>query len=373
MNQVIVGNELVSPTSPFVVVDATSTGAYIHGNNEGGSLQWRTGEAQTVVNSYFYSAQPSWWDVSAPWPSMGPEFTAGANTIPAKARWEEERMDLFVSLTEGGRLSNLSTRGYVATGSDILIAGFVIAGDGTRTILMRGVGPTLGDFIGQNVVIEDPKITLFSGTTEIATNEDWQTQTEAAEVGSLAQTLGAFPLGVGSKDAALKATLAPGAYSVHVAGTSGAGVALVELYEGSATGGSRLSNISTRGRVASGDAIMVPGIVVTGGGRRLLIRAVGPELATSFGFAPGDVLPDPVLTLIDGSQQTIATNDNWEDTGASSAIAATALTVGAFPLTTGGADAALLVSVPAGSYTARVEDASGQSGVAIVEIYEVPE
>jgi hypothetical protein len=371
VNQVIAGNELVSPTSPFIAIDATSTGAYVHGNNEGGTLQWRTGEAQTVVNSYFYSRQPTYWNISDPWPSMGPEYTAGTNTIPAKNRWDNNQMNFFADVT-AGRLSNLSTRGYVATGSDILVAGFVIAGTEPRTVLMRGVGPTLGDFIGQESVIENPKITLFSGTTEIGSNEDWESQSGAAAVASLSQTLGAFPLGAASKDAALSATLEPGAYSVHVAGTSGTGVALVELYEGSAAGDSRLSNISTRGTVGSGNSIMVPGIVVTEGERQLLIRAVGPELATSFGFAKGDVLPNPVLTLLDGSQNVIATNDDWEDTGAAAAIVATAQTVGAFPLTSGGADAVLLVTVPAGTYTAQVQDASGQEGVAIVEIYEVP-
>lgn len=373
VDQVIAGNELVSPTSPFIVFDATSTGGYVHGNNEGGTLQWRTGEPQTVANSYFYSSPPDYWTISDPWPAMGPEYTAGANTIPAKSRWDNDQMDFFADVAAGGRLSNLSTRGYVATGSDILVAGFVIAGTGPRTVLMRGVGPTLGDFIGQSSVIENPRITLFSGTTEIASNDDWESQAGAADVAALAQTLGAFPLGAAAKDAALKATLEPGAYSVHVAGTSGTGVALVELYEGSATGGSRLSNISTRGTVGSGNSIMVPGIVVTEGGRRLLIRAVGPELATSFGFAPGDVLPNPVLTLLDGAQNVIATNDDWEDTGASAAMVATAQTVGAFPLTSGGADAVLLVTVPAGTYTAQVQDAAGQEGVAIVEIYEVPE
>ena len=373
VDQVIVGNELTSPTGPFVVVDGTSTGAYLHGNNEGGTLQWRTGEAQSVVNSYFYGAKPAFWDITDPWPAIGPEYAVGTHTIPAKFRWDNRRMDEFPSITAGGRVSNLSTRGYVETGSDILVAGFVIAGTEDRTLLMRGIGPTLGDFIGQSAVIADPKITLFSGSTAIASNEDWFNQSGAPAITALSQTLGAFPLGATSKDAVLMATLSPGAYSVHVAGTSGSGVALVELYEGSATVNSRLSNISTRGYVGSGDAIMVPGIVVTGGGRRLLIRAVGPELATRFGFAAGDVLPNPVLTLIDGSGNTIATNDDWEDTGAASTMVEVSKTVGAFPLTSGGADAVLLVTVPAGTYTARVADAAGQEGVAIVEIYEVPE
>ena len=373
VDQVIAGNELTSPTAPFVVVDGTSTGAYIQGNNEGGTLQWRTGEAQFVVNSYFYSAKPAFWDIADPWPAMGPEYAAGTHTIPAKIRWDNRRMDEFPSRLAGGRLSNLSTRGYVATGSDILVAGFVIAGTEDRTLLLRGIGPTLGDFIGQNAVISDPKITLFAGSTAIASNEDWFNQSGAAAVTTLSQTVGAFPLRATSKDAVLMATLSPGAYSVHVAGTSGSGVALVELYEGSVVGSSRLSNISTRGYVGPGDAIMVPGIVVTGGGRRLLIRAVGPELATSFGFAAGEVLPNPVLTLVDGTGTTIATNDNWEDTGAANTIVSVSNTVGAFPLTRGGADAVLLVTVSAGIYTARVADASGKEGVAIVEIYEVPE
>ena len=131
-------------------------------------------------------------------------------------------------------------------------------------------------------------------------------------------------------------------------------------------------NISTRGWVGVGDSILVPGIVVAGNPRRLLIRGIGPELAVSFGLASGDVLPDPILTLVDADGITLAFNDDWNLSEDAVTIADLSLQMGAFALTEGSAAAALVIEVPPGVYTARVSDASGGQGVALVEVYAAP-
>lgn len=125
------------------------------------------------------------------------------------------------------QLSSISARAYVGTGANVLIAGFVIGGDGTKTLLVRGVGPGLTTY-GVSGVLADPKLTLYSGSDVIATNDDWSGD---ASVTSASSLVGAFTLTDGSKDAATVVTLPAGAYTVHISGVSDTtGVALVELY-----------------------------------------------------------------------------------------------------------------------------------------------
>ena len=138
---------------------------------------------------------------------------------------------------EPGRLVNISTRGLVGDGDDVLIAGFVVA-NGPRTLLLRGVGPALAAFGVSNPVV-DPRIRLFSQENPllaIAQNDDWgipQGGTDADALVSAAASVGAFALTGGSKDAALLVTLPPGAYTLHLTNpdASAAGVGLVEVYE----------------------------------------------------------------------------------------------------------------------------------------------
>lgn len=124
------------------------------------------------------------------------------------------------------RLSNVSARNRSGTGADVLIAGITIAGTGPRNVLIRAVGPTLAAF-GVPGTLADPKLEVYSGATKIAENDNW--------VASLAPTfdsVGAFQLAAGSRDAALVISLQPGSYTVQVPGADGGtGEALVELYE----------------------------------------------------------------------------------------------------------------------------------------------
>lgn len=190
--------------------------------------------------------------------------------------------------------------------------------------------------------------------------------------------MGAFPLAAGSADAALLANLEAGSYSASVTSSNGAtGVALVEVYDAGPAGtslGTRLVNISTRGRVGAGDDLLIAGIVVSGNApKRLLVRAIGPTLGD---FGVGGALLDPVLTVLDG-QTIVASNDDWASSGPGTAtpamIAAAATKVGAFALPVASKDSCMLLSLPPGSYTATVAGKSGSTGVALVEVYEIPD
>jgi PKD repeat protein len=132
----------------------------------------------------------------------------------------------------GPRLINVSARMNVTAGEGTLIAGLVIAGNIPKTVLIRGVGPTLAAF-GVTGVLADPTISLYQGSTLVATDDNWETgSSTSAQIVAASAQVGAFALVAGSKDAALLVTLQPGAYSVQVTGVGAtSGVALVEVYD----------------------------------------------------------------------------------------------------------------------------------------------
>ncbi len=134
------------------------------------------------------------------------------------------------------RLVNLASRGYVGTGANVLIAGFVVSSEGSRTLLVRAVGPTLQNF-GVAGVLADPLLQVFGrpggATTDqlLVSSDNWSAEAGATVTATAATQAGAFALPSGSKDAALVITLPPGAYTVHASGVgSTEGVALLEVY-----------------------------------------------------------------------------------------------------------------------------------------------
>jgi hypothetical protein len=138
----------------------------------------------------------------------------------------------------------------------------------------------------------------------------------------------------------------------------------------SAAGTSRLVNISTRAQVGTGANILIPGFVVSGSGTEtLLIRADGPGLAQ---FGVSGFLAQPSLSVT--SQSTgnkIANNTAWGTNANAAQIASVASQVGAFALTSGSADCAIIVTLPAGAYTVQVSGVNNTTGVALAEVYEV--
>jgi hypothetical protein len=199
----------------------------------------------------------------------------------------------------------------------------------------------------------------------VAVNDDW-----APALATTFASVGAFAFPAGSKDAAL-INPANGAFTVQAKG-AGEGTILVEAYDVRSGTERRLVNLSARNFVGTGSDILIAGFAIAGTGtKQVLIRAVGPAL-TAFGV-PG-ALADPRLEVFDGTGRSLAVNDNW-GTAVGSATLATAATfsaVGAFPLTAGSRDAALLLTLNAGaSYTVQVAGVSNATGEALVEVYEV--
>lgn len=276
--------------------------------------------------------------------------------IPAMAEAQESR------------LANLAIRADASAGEP-LIVGFNVGTGAEKTVLIRAVGPTLGDF-GVSRPLADPRVQLFaSGNARIGENDDYA----AADAPVFAQ-VGAFGLPAGSKDAALVARLAPGGYTAHVTGAAGtSGTVLVEVYEVGSTG-TPLTNLSARARVGTGDAILIPGLVLSPGAtsRRVLVRAVGPGLVP---FGVTGLLADPKLELFQGGAR-IAENDNWGTPVGPYAASAQALGTafqrcGAFSLPAGSLDAALDVLLPPGGYTLQVSGIGGRTGEALVEVYDL--
>jgi hypothetical protein len=140
-------------------------------------------------------------------------------------------------VTQGGaagpKASNVSTRGAVGTGNNVLIGGFVVNGAVSRRMLIRGAGPTLAS-LGVPGVLADPQLTLIdqSDGRTIKTNDDWASGEDAAIIAQAAAAAGAFPLANGSKDAAMIVMLPPGAYTVQLSGVNnGTGVGVLEVYD----------------------------------------------------------------------------------------------------------------------------------------------
>jgi len=251
------------------------------------------------------------------------------------------------------RLVNISTRGSVQTGDNVMIGGFVIGGSTPKKVLIRAVGPNLANY-GVTGVLADPTLQLFSGSTAIATNTDWQSAANAADI----QATGLAP--ANAKESAILTTLNPGAYTAIVSGmAAGTGVGIVEVYELD-NPASQFTNISTRGQVLTGDNVMIGGFVIQGDtAKTLLIRAVGPNLAN---YGVTGVLANPTVTLYSGSTM-IASNDDWGTATNAAAIQATGLAP-VSPL-----ESAILTTLPPGAYTAVVSGSGGGTGVGIVEVY----
>ena len=268
------------------------------------------------------------------------------------------------------RLANVSARGLAGTGGRTLIAGFVVSGLAPKDVLVRAVGPALAAF-GVPGSLANPRLRLFRDGVALFENDDWGLGGFAPQIAATAARVGGFPFATGSLDAALVARLEPGGYSAQVSGaTDAVGVALVEVYDASeGTNASRLVNLSTRGEIGTGGDLLIVGVVVTGNApKKILIRGIGPGLA-AFGV-PGTLL-DPQLKLYLGGQ-LLRENDNWSSGLDATLIADAAKSVAAFTLSNGSKDAALLLYLAPGTYSAQLSGVNNTTGVGLVEAYEVP-
>jgi hypothetical protein len=287
-------------------------------------------------------------------------LAAGTHSIsvqyPGDATYNAAVSSAFsqVISTSPGRVVNLSSRALVQTGNNVVIGGFIIGGGAPKTVVVRARGPSL-TALGMPNALANPVLSLISGQTVIASNDDWGTAANASAV-----TASGFAPS-DPRESAILMTLAPGAYTAIVAGSGGGtGVGLVEIFEVDHPE-IPLINISTRANVLTGNDVLIGGFIIQGSARTVVVRARGPSMASQ---VPG-TLANPLLQLFSGQTQ-IAFNDDWGSAENSAQISSS----GFAPPDS--RESAILITLQPGAYTAIVTGVGGTTGIGIVEVFSVP-
>ena len=253
------------------------------------------------------------------------------------------------------QLLNISTRLNVQTGDNVAIAGFIITGNASKKVIVRGIGPSIVG-LTQLQLLADPVLELHGANGALITsNDNWKDTQEAAIIASTIPP-------TNDLESAIVATLPPTNYTAILSGKNGTtGIGLVEMYDLDAASDSKLANISTRGFVQTGDDVMIGGFIFGDGtaSENVLIRALGPSI-------PGitNVLADPTLKLYDGNGTLLMFDDNWQD----DALQAAAIAATGIP-PQNALESAIVATLPPGAYTAIVSGNNGGTGVALAEVY----
>ena len=276
------------------------------------------------------------------------------------------------------QLGNISTRAFVQTGDNVMIGGFIVQGTGPKRVIIRAIGPELGA-PPYNIpnALANPRLELHNAAgTLIGSNNDWQhtiiggviIRNQVIDI----QDSGHAP--ANPFESAIIADLPPGNYTAIVSGVNNmTGVGLVEVYDLSNDASSILGNISTRSFVQTGDNVMIGGFIVQGtGAKRVIIRAIGPELGTPPYNIP-DALANPTLELHNGAGALIASNDNWRTTIIGGIIMSSQVrdiqNSGHAPANR--FESAIIAELPPGNYTAIVRGVNDTTGVGLVEVYDL--
>ncbi len=267
-----------------------------------------------------------------------------------------------------GQSLNIATRLRVQTDDNVLIGGFIIAGTDPKRVIVRGIGPSLANSQVSGF-LADPVLELHdaSGAT-LETNDNWKTKSDGSSQQAEVEATTIPP--TNDLEAAIVRTLpANGArYTAVLRGKSNAtGIGVVEAYDLDQAANSSLANISTRGLVETGNNVLIGGFIAGRGLTKVVIRAIGPTLASSGVANP---LQDPTLEMHDSSGVTIASNDNWKTKSDGSSQQAEIEATGIPP--ENDLESALVASLPPGNYTAIVRGKSNGTGVAVVEVYNLP-
>jgi hypothetical protein len=243
-----------------------------------------------------------------------------------------------------------------------MIGGFIINGNASKPVILRGMGPSLANAgIPPGTVLNDPVLELRgSNGSLITSNDNWKDSPQRGQIeGSVFQP-------GDDREAVIVATLAPGAYTAILTGKGQTtGVGLVEVYDNNQAIDSQLANISTRGFVQTGNNVMIGGFILGGHptNTRVALRGIGPSLA-QFGLNP--ILADPTLELHDSNGAILVANDDWQSDSASAAQLVSAGLGLSDPKESG-----IFTILPPGAFTAILAGKNGGTGIGLVELYDL--
>ena len=267
----------------------------------------------------------------------------------------------YRAMQPSNNLINLSTRGYVSTGDNVMIGGFAVQGPDAMTVVLRAIGGSLAAS-SVSSPLHDPIIELRnSNGVLVAQNDDWIDSPDA-------ETIASYRLDpTNSLESAVLRTLSPGNYTALVRSFDNgdgvlSGTALFELFDLHTTNG-RAINISTRAQVLTGDQVMIAGFVIGGSQpKEVVVRGIGPSLLDS---NVSGALLDPTIELRNSSGQVVASNDNWESDPNAARVRAVNLAPRRSP------ESALDRTLPAGGYTVIMRGVNASTGVGLIEVYEI--
>jgi hypothetical protein len=284
-----------------------------------------------------------------PTPSPTPSATPSATPTPTPAPTPAQAL-------------NISTRLRVDVGDKVMIAGFIITGNASKPVVIRGLGPSLVNFgVPSTTSLNDPVLELHGlNGALITTNDNWKESPQRLQIeGTLFQP-------TDDREAIIMATLPPGIYTAILTGSGGTtGIGLLEVYDNRQAADSTLANISTRGFVQTADNVMIGGFSLGGNpnGTRIAVRGIGPSLAA---FGVSNILTDPTLELHNADGTVIVSNDNWLDDPLSSAqLSASGLAL------QDANESGIFAALPPGQFTAILAGKNGGVGIGLVEIYNL--
>ena len=333
-----------------------------------GGKMWVLGGGRTAPNPSnevnIYDPSTNTWTTGVPFTNARRNFPADTDGISRIFLAGGYAPTSPVASTEyfcggGPKALNISTRLRVQTGNNVLIGGFIITGTAPKTVVVRGIGPSLGAF-GIPDPLPDPTLELHdSGGALLMQNNNWQDDPGQA---ATLTSLGLAPSN--SLESALVTNLPSGsAYTAILAGNNGGtGIGLVEVYDAESTANSQLANISTRGFVQSGNDVMIGGFILGGNGTsEIAIRGLGPSLPGISG-----ALADPTLELRNGNGALLVTNDNWQD----DPLEASQLLANGLGLPNPN-ESGVVAFLPPGAFTAILAGKNNTTGIGLVEVYNL--
>jgi uncharacterized repeat protein (TIGR01451 family) len=323
-----------------------------------GSAPAATGTVTVTGNGQYNSG--SWTPSAAGTYRFVANYGGDLNNKSVSTTCNDPNESVVVTPLPAAQALNLATRLKTETGDNVMIGGFIITGQASKSVVLRGLGPSLVKF-GLTDLLLDPVLELRGPNGFSFVNDDWKQSPQRAQFeGTLYQPSD-------DRESVIMATLAPAIYTAILTGKGQTtGIGTLEIYDNDQAANSQLAQMSTRGFVQTGNKVMIGGFSLGGnnvGTTRIAIRGRGPSLT---GAGVSNILADPMIEVRDPNGTVLAANDDWQ----SDQVMAQQLSANGLGMSDS-REAGLFGPLPPGQYTAILSGKDGGMGNGIIEIYNL--